>query len=439
MKILFGVWGLSSGGAERVLSVLCSKLAQMGHEVHLYIRYHEEQEYALNPAVIVHRGYDCSIAELARRCSKVVTEEAATQVSGTPGRIERIKQRVEGTWMYCFPLKAALMFCRHIRRLRGHFYERMKRVMLRIPKVADAVWWRNERRAAMERQAMLAELIDLVQPDIIVPFLAGALLELYLARGRRKIPYVFTVRAYQTFYERPLRIMNDALARRATAIFVQTVLQKQYYSKALQKKTFVLGNPVMEQFLDAARPMPSQIRNFVAVGRLTKQKNYTLMIRSFAAIVRHYPDCTLHIYGDGEDKDDMLLLIRELSMQGKIVVHDRTANILPAYLAADAFVMTSDSEGMPNALMEAMCLGLACISTNCLTGPKELIGENERGWLVPIKNEPELIAAMENVIQNPKEAQRKATAAREYILTHHTPDRIAVRFIQQCEKIIKEA
>jgi glycosyltransferase involved in cell wall biosynthesis len=99
------------------------------------------------------------------------------------------------------------------------------------------------------------------------------------------------------------------------------------------------------------------------------------MIKAFSKACEKNKDIHLSIYGTGEDSYIAKLkeLIKEYDVQGKIELMGRTSNVSEVLKNADAFLMTSDYEGMPNALLEAMATGLVCISTDCRTGPKDMI------------------------------------------------------------------
>ena len=124
-------------------------------------------------------------------------------------------------------------------------------------------------------------------------------------------------------------------------------------------------------------------------------------------------------------------------MNNRIYLHDRTENILKEYLNSDAFLMSSDYEGMPNALMEAMCVGLPCICTDCLSGPGELIGDDERGYLIPCGDENRLTETICRIVDDPDEAFDRAEKASEYIRKTYHNKTVTNRFIVICEKMIQ--
>ena len=106
------------------------------------------------------------------------------------------------------------------------------------------------------------------------------------------------------------------------------------------------------------------------------------------------------------------------------------------YQKGDMYLLTSDYEGMPNALMEAMALGMPCIATDCPTGPGELIKHGESGLLIPINHESELISAVKEMIDMTcDKRKRMGMSARKKILENYNSDVIADMWMRLFEKI----
>ena len=183
---------------------------------------------------------------------------------------------------------------------------------------------------------------------------------------------------------------------RADGVIFQTQEQGEFFSEKIRKKSIILPNPVSKVCFDKQREYQKKITNFVAVGRLASQKNYPLMIKAFGKAVQENDSLKLNIFGGGSEKDINTLneLIKSLNLENNVRLMGRSENIFDEILKKDAFIMSSDFEGMPNALMEAMALGTVCISTNCRTGPKDLIDDSENGFLVPVNGENALAAAI---------------------------------------------
>ena len=188
------------------------------------------------------------------------------------------------------------------------------------------------------------------------------------------------------------------LYKKADGFVFQTSDAMKFYDGAINCKTAVIENPINDIFLNHKKAKTRR-KNAVSCGRLEKQKNYGLLIDAFADVVKLYPDYTLEIYGEGSKKEELKGLSRKLGIDNKVLFKGRADNIADEIADAGVFVMSSDYEGMPNALMEAMALGIPCISTDCpVGGPKVLIGKDENGILVDMGDKKALANAILRVI-----------------------------------------
>ncbi|HEL1973671.1 TPA: glycosyltransferase [Streptococcus suis] len=149
----------------------------------------------------------------------------------------------------------------------------------------------------------------------------------------------------------------------------------------------VIPNPLWINTYPQREPVKGRI---VAVGRLAEQKNYEGMLRAFKFVFEKYPHSRLYIYGAG-DKSDLEILSRDLGMSEGVYFAGMTKDVIEAYRRADIFVMFSHGEGYPNALMEALAIGVPSISSDCpVGGPKDMITDGNNGFLVPCGDEKAL-------------------------------------------------
>lgn len=185
----------------------------------------------------------------------------------------------------------------------------------------------------------------------------------------------------------------------------QTKEAKEFFPKSLQEKSIIIFNPVADTFYQITRS--ANPKNIVTCGRLEKAKNQALLIRAFAQIAAKYPQENLLIYGQGSIKKHLEYLIQDLGLQNRVFLMGQSDNIAKVLSEAKLFVLSSDYEGMPNALMETMAVGVPSISTDCpCGGPRELIKDGENGLLVPCNNEKMLALAMEKLLSQPQKAKQ---------------------------------
>ncbi|MDC0358381.1 glycosyltransferase family 4 protein [Oligoflexia bacterium] len=172
---------------------------------------------------------------------------------------------------------------------------------------------------------------------------------------------------------------------------------KTYYPKALHKKIAVIPNPVLTH----SEPAPDlELRGpcVLAMGRLTAQKNFPLLISAFKNVADRQPDWRLVIVGEGEQRSALEEQIAALNLTGRILLPGLTKTPLGVLKQAEIFVLSSDWEGFPNVLCEAMLCGKACVATDCLTGPSEIIEHEQNGLLVPAGDRSALETTLESLM-----------------------------------------
>lgn len=206
------------------------------------------------------------------------------------------------------------------------------------------------------------------------------------------------------------RVVGKVLMPMADGCIFQTEDEKKWFPQRLQNNSRIICNQVSETFFDVN--YTGERKNIVSVGRLNPQKNQKLMISAFAKIADKVEDDLL-IYGAGELKDALQQQINELGMNERIKLMGLSSNVAEDIKAAKIFVMSSDYEGLPNALLEAMALGLPCVSTNCAGGgPAMVIESGVNGILYPVGDEEKLAEHLLYLLNNPEKAAELGVNAR---------------------------
>lgn len=204
---------------------------------------------------------------------------------------------------------------------------------------------------------------------------------------------------------KPKSIMSKIQAyafNRADKYVFQTPQAMAYYSKSIQSRGVVIPNPVKPLKRTCERKPDNRIVN---VARLDiNQKRQDLLIDSFNLICKDYPEVSLHFYGDGEDE----ARLKEMAKGNERIIFEGVTNdVVRDIQNARMFVLSSDFEGIPNALIEAMALGVPSISTQCSPGGAELlINDGENGLLTPCGNAISLSEAVKVFLDNSALAER---------------------------------
>ena len=275
------------------------------------------------------------------------------------------------------------------------------------------------------------------KPVAIISFMAEPNFRALIATTGLKTKRIISVRndPNQEYSGRLGRIIGKLLLPQADGCVFQTEEAKAWFPKKLQEKSQVIANDVKEEFFNIQREDSVDI---VAVGRLEKQKNHRLLINAFSKIANKYPNQKLRLYGDGTLEGDLRGLISDLNLHGQIEIMGATSHVSEVLKKAKMFVLSSDFEGMPNCLMEALAAGVPCISTDCpCGGPRMLIRDKRNGLLVPILDENALSDAMEELIRNPEYAETLGKNAKEEALQFH-PDRIFAQWKAYIEEVIRK-
>lgn len=172
----------------------------------------------------------------------------------------------------------------------------------------------------------------------------------------------------------------------------------------------------------ATRARPG--RQFLAVGRLVPQKNFTLLLDAFARIAR--PDDRLAILGEGPERRALAAQAARLGLSARLALPGHVEP-LDAWLAeADAFVLSSAYEGVPAVLIEALATGLPIVATDCCVSMADLLGHGRLGQIVPAGDAAALAAAMDGVTAMPSTAAAQRVAAGRFTIEHATGRYVAM-------------
>lgn len=247
----------------------------------------------------------------------------------------------------------------------------------------------------------IRRIIKKEKPDIVLSFLGPCNYRNILATHHLKCKTIVSVRNDPLFeYGNGLmKLIARFLFRFADGFVFQTEDAKAYFPKCVQKKAAVIMNPVDDKFYKTK--WESKNDEIAVVGRLESQKNPLLALKAFKKVSMNYPHLKMVFYGDGELKDSLMNQINTLDLSDKVILKGVVPNIEKYLAASKLFVMTSDFEGMPNALMEAMAIGVPVICTDCpCGGPRSLIRTNDEGILIKCGDLDNLVLEINKMISD---------------------------------------
>lgn len=232
---------------------------------------------------------------------------------------------------------------------------------------------------------ILYKIIKHISPDLIISFLTfpnlysvilGKVLRIPVIISERGNPYVADGFKMKVIYN----IINHADG----AVF-QTEGAKSFFSRRLQKKSVVIPNPVVKRNNSVSYDINCDNYDIVFVGRLeNKQKRLDVLFDALKYVIGAYPNAQLLVYGSGEDEDMLKSMASHLEYSNNIKFMGSTSDPEKSMSQAMVYVISSDYEGIPNSLIEAMSIGMPVVATDCDPGGARLLIENGlNGFLVP--------------------------------------------------------
>lgn len=257
----------------------------------------------------------------------------------------------------------------------------------------------------LKRLVRIRDFVKRVTPDFVISFMAETNIDVCFALIGIPVPIIVSERNDPALdpASRVKQWLRKVAYFKPDHFVFQTPDAQAYFSKRIQDKSSIILNP-----LSTNLPEPfvgKRDLRIVSVGRLHPQKNIPLLLSAFDLFVKVHPQYILEIYGEGALEGKISEQIREMGLQEKVQLKGFCKDVHQRIVNAAMFVMTSDYEGMPNALLEAMAIGVPCISTDCpCGGPRYLIQSGVNGVLVPIGSCKRLYEAMCNMIEHNAEA-----------------------------------
>lgn len=277
----------------------------------------------------------------------------------------------------------------------------------------------------LARYRKLRRIFTELHPDCILSFIGKNNIMTLLCTRFSGIPAVVSVRGEpkSEYYNFPMRFLAKTLFACAAGVIVQTSAARDFFPPVIRKKAVILKNPLNPAFVRERRTGRPDGR-IVSVGRVDANKNHALILRAFARIAPEFPNASLVVYGDGEKRQELIRKTQELGLSDRVQFPGAVSDVAEKMRTASAFVLSSGHEGMPNALIEAMCLGIPSISTDCpCGGPRELIEDGVNGYLIPVGDEEALADRLRRIFSDEEGAEKMGKQA-ALLLEEYRPERV---------------
>lgn len=234
-----------------------------------------------------------------------------------------------------------------------------------------APYWLRQIRGYLKRE----------KPDCVVSFIGRINALVLTAALGMKIPIVVSERNDPRHDGRGkgMLALCDALYKTARAVVFQTKAEQECFSAAVKAKGVIIPNPVSTEGVSRREPKGFHV---VTAGRLAEQKNQKMLMDAMALVRREIPEANCTIYGEGELRQELESYVREKGLENTVFLPGHALDIHEKIADASAFVLTSEYEGLPNALIEAMMLGIPCVITD-YPGSEEVMEDGVTGLIVP--------------------------------------------------------
>ncbi|WP_459615715.1 glycosyltransferase family 4 protein [Bordetella sp. 2513F-2] len=262
--------------------------------------------------------------------------------------------------------------------------------------------------AAARRLAALRALIRRRAPDVVVSFLTNVNVAAVLATRGLGVPLIVCERTNPAVAQ--LGRVWSGLRRlcypHADVVTVQAQATVAPFARRVPglRRLEVVPNPLPPEL--AAAPLADTAggtgrRRLVAMGRMVPEKQFDQLIAAFAELAPRQPEWDLWIWGDGPQRASLETQVRAAGLAERVHMPGRTEAPWEELGRAQAFAMSSAVEGFPNVLLEAMALGLPCVSYDCPSGPREITREGEDALLVPLGDRAGLRDAIGRLMDEP--------------------------------------
>ncbi|MEO8296174.1 MAG: glycosyltransferase family 4 protein [Burkholderiales bacterium] len=301
----------------------------------------------------------------------------------------------------------------------GSFYRFHPKVQVRF--LADAVKRRRLEPGYVARMRTLARMVRDAGPDVVVSFLSNVNTSAVVSAGRMGVPIVMSERSDPQHMpmSRLLRLACNLTYPRAKALVVQTKAVEAKVGRyfRLPKLVTTIPNPLPEAIgsMQCLARADAPRKTLVSVGRLSEEKQVHRMIDAFASVAAQFPQWDYAIYGDGPLRAALQMQIDRLQLSERVTLKGNTTAPWDAMAQAHAFVMASRFEGFPNALLEAMGLGLPCVVFDCESGPREISRNGQDALLVPLNDQPALAGALLQLLGDAALREQLGSRARQSV------------------------
>ena len=257
------------------------------------------------------------------------------------------------------------------------------------------------RRSGFRKISFLRRTIKQVQPDVVISFMTTANVLTLIASIGLKSKAIVSERndPHRVPQKKSMRVLRKLVYPLSDGFVFQTTDARDFFSQRIRNKSVVIKNPLSSGLPE--KYTGEREKKIVMAGRLVDAKNYPLAIRSFSIVHKRFPDYSLEIYGEGNKYGELVRIVNEEGLADCVHFNGFVSDWHERARKASIFLLSSDYEGMSNSLIEAMAMGIPCVSTDHpIGGAKELISHGDNGLLVPVGDKLKMADAICSLLSN---------------------------------------
>lgn len=314
----------------------------------------------------------------------------------------------------------------------------------RVNRVSLEIYWRSKSnlvrmRDAITRVVRIRRAIRRSQPDVVISFVDKTNIRVLMSLLGTGIPVIVSERTNPASWSIGWvwSLARKILYRRADAVVSQTQNVRQWLSQFVDPDRVVaIPNAVRVPPVQRKPGAANRAGIVVAMGRMSAEKGFDLLLQAWAALGRQRDGWRLLIIGDGPLRAELEAQASDLDVAESIEFAGLVEDPEALLVQADIYVLPSRIEGFPNALLEAMSLGLAAVSFDCDSGPRDIIRPDIDGLLVPAGDVAALSAAVGRLMSDTAARERLGTAA-QAVTERFSQDRIMLRWQALIDSILE--
>ncbi len=277
----------------------------------------------------------------------------------------------------------------------------------------------------VKRVQALRKIIKTESPDLVISFLNFTNVLTLMACGGLNIPVVVSERLDPRVHRlsKSWNTLRRLLYPKAVVLVNQTEAAASWFRSWMGSKISIVPNPVMEpMFQEGPAELELLPHALVAMGRLHPQKGFDTLLQAMAIVHAAAPELRLTVLGEGPLRSDLESLRNDLGLMDVVTFPGRVKRPHDVLKQAELFILSSVTEGFPNVLCEAMAVGLPVVSTNCPSGPNEIIESGQNGQLVPVGDAQAMAAAVLSLMDDDVARKEMGNSARHVVQRFSLPE-----------------